>query len=172
MTCDYPIAAGDGHDFPRLIDERVPGVAAVIDDVVEGFENSVRQPVLPHELPDIFLAVEFGWQQGRSLRTFGMEVAPIPLTNLRQLDCKSGRGWQGDQSRPLRVSSRTPAASRRAISRKAVELNFMKPARTAGRVPAGETLCLAGKLSPELSSPDTLLAIVIDLMSRLVSTAR
>ena len=56
---------GDGHDFPRLIDERIPGVAAVIDDVVEGFENSVRQPVLPHELPDIFLAVEFGraWRE-------------------------------------------------------------------------------------------------------------
>src|SRR5258708_39910066 len=60
-----PIAAGDGHDFPRLIDERVPSVAAVIDDIVEGFENSVRQPVLPHELPDIFLAVEFGcaWRE-------------------------------------------------------------------------------------------------------------
>src|SRR5262245_55557430 len=65
MTCGCPIAARDGHDFPRLIDERVPGVAAVIDDVVEGFENSVRQPVLPHELPDIFLAVEFGraWRE-------------------------------------------------------------------------------------------------------------
>src|SRR5262249_44024918 len=37
-------------DIPRLIDEYVPGVAAVIDDVVEGFENSVRQPVLPHQL--------------------------------------------------------------------------------------------------------------------------
>jgi hypothetical protein len=31
-----------------------------IDDIVEGFENSVRQPVLSHELPDIFLAIEFG----------------------------------------------------------------------------------------------------------------
>jgi hypothetical protein len=60
VTCGCPIAAGDGHDFPRLIDERVPSVAAVIDDIVEGLENSVRQPVLPHELPDIFLAVEFG----------------------------------------------------------------------------------------------------------------
>jgi hypothetical protein len=49
VTCGCPIAAGDGHDFPRLIDERVPSVAAVIDDIVEGFENSVRQPVLPHE---------------------------------------------------------------------------------------------------------------------------
>ena len=46
------------------VDERVPGVAAAIDDLVEGFENSVRQPVLPHELPDIFL-VEFGcaWRE-------------------------------------------------------------------------------------------------------------
>jgi hypothetical protein len=36
-----PVAAGDGHDFPRLIDEGVPGVAAVIDDIVEGFEDPI-----------------------------------------------------------------------------------------------------------------------------------
>ena len=54
MTGECPIAAGNGHDFPGLVDERVPGVAAVIDDIVEGLENSVRQQVLPHELPDIF----------------------------------------------------------------------------------------------------------------------
>jgi len=42
--------------------------AAVIDDVVEGFENSVRQPVLSPELPDILLAVEFGraWRSCKS----------------------------------------------------------------------------------------------------------
>jgi hypothetical protein len=32
---------GDGHDFPGLVDEGVPGVAAVIDDVVEGLEDAV-----------------------------------------------------------------------------------------------------------------------------------
>jgi hypothetical protein len=37
----YPIAASDGHDFPGLIDERVPGDAAVIEDVVVGFEDPV-----------------------------------------------------------------------------------------------------------------------------------
>jgi hypothetical protein len=44
---------------------RRPSPGGYIDDVVEGFENSVRQPVLPHELPDIFLAVEFGcaWRE-------------------------------------------------------------------------------------------------------------
>src|SRR6266567_4347635 len=60
VTDDRPIAVSDGHDFPGLIDEGVPGVAAVIDDVVERFEDAVRQPVLAHELPDIFLAVKLG----------------------------------------------------------------------------------------------------------------
>src|SRR5947209_20293058 len=60
VTDDRPIAVGDGHDFPGLIDEGVPGIAAVIDDVVEGFEDAVRQPVLADELPDIFLAVKLG----------------------------------------------------------------------------------------------------------------
>ena len=64
MTDDCPIAASDGHDFPGLVDERVPGEAAVIDDVVERFEDAVRQPVLPHELPDVFLAVESGARGG------------------------------------------------------------------------------------------------------------
>jgi hypothetical protein len=30
----------------------------VIENVVEGFENAVREPVLAHELPDVFLRVE------------------------------------------------------------------------------------------------------------------
>jgi len=60
VTGECPIAAGDGHDFPGLVDERVPGVAAVVDDVVEGFEDTVRQPVRPHELPDVFLGIELG----------------------------------------------------------------------------------------------------------------
>jgi hypothetical protein len=43
-------------------------LAAVIDDVVEGFEDGVGEPVLPHEPPDIFLTIEFWcarrqWQQ-------------------------------------------------------------------------------------------------------------
>ena len=48
-----PIAQSEGHDAPRLIDELVPGVAAVIDDVVVGGEDAVRQPVFAHELPDV-----------------------------------------------------------------------------------------------------------------------
>jgi len=55
-----PIAKTDRHDRPRLIYELVPGVAAVVDDVVVGFEDPIGQPVIPHELPDIFDGVEFG----------------------------------------------------------------------------------------------------------------
>ena len=55
-----PIAHSDGHDPPGLIDEFVPCVAAVIDDIVVGFEHPVGQPVVAHELPDVFGWVEFG----------------------------------------------------------------------------------------------------------------
>jgi hypothetical protein len=55
MKRPFPPAIMTGIAGPRY---RVM-LAVIIDGVVEGFENSVRQPVLPHELPDIFLAVEF-----------------------------------------------------------------------------------------------------------------
>ncbi len=38
-----PVAQSDGHDAPGLIDEFVPGAAAMIDDVVVGFEESWRR---------------------------------------------------------------------------------------------------------------------------------
>lgn len=55
-----PLAQSDGHDAPGLIDEAVPGEAAVIDDVVVGFEDAVRQPVVAHELPDVLDRVQLG----------------------------------------------------------------------------------------------------------------
>ena len=41
-----PIAQADGHDCPRLVDEAVPGKAAVIDDVVIGLEDAIGEPVV------------------------------------------------------------------------------------------------------------------------------
>lgn len=55
-----PLPHTDGHDAPWLIDEIVPGEAAVVDDVIVGFEDAVRQPVVTHELPDVLDRVEFG----------------------------------------------------------------------------------------------------------------
>ena len=54
-----PIAHSDGHDAPGLVDEFVPSLAAMIDDVVVSFEDAVGQPVVEHELPDVFGRVEF-----------------------------------------------------------------------------------------------------------------
>jgi hypothetical protein len=54
-----PIAQPDGHDAPRLIDELIPCVAAMVDDVVIGFEHAVGEPVVAQELPDILGWIEF-----------------------------------------------------------------------------------------------------------------
>ena len=53
-----PGSHSERHDAPRLFNELVPRVATVIDDVSIGREDAVRQPVVPHELPDIFLRIE------------------------------------------------------------------------------------------------------------------
>ena len=55
-----PVAQSDGHDAPGLVDELVPGVAAVSDDVVVAFEHVVGEPIVAQELPDIFGRIEFG----------------------------------------------------------------------------------------------------------------
>ena len=68
-----PVAQSDGHDAPGLFGQAVPVVAAVIDDVVVVAEDSVGEPVVPHELPDVLHDVELGafrrqWQQGDVVR--------------------------------------------------------------------------------------------------------
>jgi hypothetical protein len=55
-----PLAQSDGHDPPGLIDELVPSLAAMVDEIVVGFEDAVGEPVVAHKLPDIFHRVEFG----------------------------------------------------------------------------------------------------------------
>lgn len=50
--------ATGGHDAPRLIDELVPGLAAMADDVVVKGEDAVGGPVVAHELPDVLDRVQ------------------------------------------------------------------------------------------------------------------
>ena len=40
----------DGHDTRGLVDQLVPGITAMIDDLIIGFEDAVGEPVVPHEL--------------------------------------------------------------------------------------------------------------------------
>lgn len=61
-----PFTQSDGRDAPGLVDEVVPGVAAVIDDVVMVAEDAVGEPVVADELPDVLHGIEFGtfgWQR-------------------------------------------------------------------------------------------------------------
>ena len=60
------MAEPDGHDPPGLIGELVPSIAAMVDEVVVGCEDAIGEPVVAHELPNVFHRVEFGgfWRQG------------------------------------------------------------------------------------------------------------
>ena len=55
-----PLAQSDGHDAPGLVDELVPCLAAMIDEIVVEFEDTVGEPVVAHELPDVLDRVELG----------------------------------------------------------------------------------------------------------------
>src|ERR1700722_20339622 len=55
-----PISKTDGHDGPRLIDEFVPSITTVVEDIVVGEEHAVGEPVVADELPDVLDRVEFG----------------------------------------------------------------------------------------------------------------
>ena len=98
-----PIAQSDGHDAPRLGFEFVPGVAAVIDESVGVEKDTVGQPVVPHELPDVLLRVELGalWRQrhdgdvGRH-HEFRREV---PSGLVEQQGCMASWGDIGRDSR-------------------------------------------------------------------------
>ena len=61
-----PLAEPDGHDAPGLVDELVPCLTAMIDEIVVGFEDTVGEPVVAHKLPDVLDGVELGafWRQG------------------------------------------------------------------------------------------------------------
>ena len=68
-----PFPVSDGHDLPRLIDELVPGLTAVGDDFVIGFEDPIGQLIVAQELPDILDQIDFGgsWRQGQKRDVFG-----------------------------------------------------------------------------------------------------
>jgi hypothetical protein len=55
-----PLTRSDGHDAPRLIDEFVPSKAAVIDDVVVGFEDGHLQKLLAKPCMILFTRL---WQE-------------------------------------------------------------------------------------------------------------
>ncbi len=76
-----PLAQADGHDDPGLVDELVPSVTEVIDDLLVGVEDPVGEPVVANELPHSLDRVEFRgarrqWQERDVVRDLelGREV--------------------------------------------------------------------------------------------------
>lgn len=64
-----PRSEANGCDTPRLGFKFAPSVATVGDDIFVVFEDAVREPVVTHELPEIFDGIEFRaswrqWQEG------------------------------------------------------------------------------------------------------------
>ncbi len=54
-----PLSQSGGHDPPGLIGELVPSFAVMVDQIVVGFEDVVREPVVTHELPFLHHASMF-----------------------------------------------------------------------------------------------------------------
>ena len=95
-----PLAASDGHDAPSLIDELVPGFAAVVEDVLVRGEDAVREPVFAHELPDVLDRVQFGafrWQRDDAdVFRYIQLVGDVPACLIHQ-DHSMGAGLNGER---------------------------------------------------------------------------
>jgi hypothetical protein len=59
-----PSPKADGCDAPRLGFKFAPSVATVGDDIFVVFEDAVREPVVAHELPEVFDGIEFRAARG------------------------------------------------------------------------------------------------------------
>jgi hypothetical protein len=110
-----PLAQSDSHDAPGLIDELVPGRAAVIDKIVVRLEDAIGEPVVAHKLPDVFDWIELGafWRQRNDGDVGRHDEAPrqVPASLIDQEDGVSrGRDRFGDlhkmQVHRLAVASR------------------------------------------------------------------
>ena len=104
-----PLPQPECHDAPWLLGELVPGVAAVVDDVVVGPENAVREPVVTHELPDVLdgpfdlaqESIEFGtpgWQRYECYVWWHDQFGRAMPSRLVEQDdrVRSGREMKGD----------------------------------------------------------------------------
>lgn len=65
------------REAPIVEDEKLDA-AAVVEEIVVGFEDAVRQLVIAHELPDVFHRVKFGGfqRQGENGDVGGNDQSP------------------------------------------------------------------------------------------------
>lgn len=87
--------------MPWLVGEAVPGEAAMVEDVLVGSEDAVREPVVSHELPDVFDRIELGaFRRQRHERDVGghdERVRAMPSSLIEQQHgVRAGRHRGGD----------------------------------------------------------------------------
>ena len=94
-----PFTPPDGRDVPWLIDELVPGFAAGGDDLLVGLEDQVGQPVVAHELPDVFGRIELrrAWWQGQEGNVGGdlQLVRGVPTRLIEEQEGMRARAYPG-----------------------------------------------------------------------------
>ena len=93
-----PIAQPQGYDDPGLLNELVPSVTAVVEDVWVGGEDPVRQPVLAHELPDVLDRVQLGrlgWERHKG--DVGRDHQPARLMPTGSVHKNEGVGARRDR---------------------------------------------------------------------------
>ncbi len=121
-----PVSQSDGHDGPGLIDELVPGFATMSDDVIVGLEDSVGQPIIADELPDVFDRVEFGrfgWQRHEGDVVGNVELRrEVPAGLIEQQDgVGARRDGSGDfgqvQAHRVRVAEWQDETGARSLGR-------------------------------------------------------
>jgi hypothetical protein len=71
-----PLARAGGHIVQDGSTRLFQGGTAVVDDIVGGGKDAVRQPIATHEPPEVFDRVEFGQcrvrRQGQAGRELGI----------------------------------------------------------------------------------------------------
>ena len=96
-----PLSQSDGHDAPGLIGELVPSLAAIVDEIVVGFEDAVREPIVAHELPDVLDRIELGrfrrQRQERDVVWDGKPLRDMPSRLIKKKDSvRAGRDRKRD----------------------------------------------------------------------------
>jgi hypothetical protein len=119
----------------------------MVDEIVVGFEDAVREPVVAHELPDIFDRIELGafWRQrndgdvGRHDEA-GRQVPASLINQATNLESQQVRGIQYVLGRTLRVQRTTKALRLQAIRTRVPTIELQKQGKTGTRGVRGRRL--------------------------------
>jgi len=164
------LAQSDGHDAPGLIDQVVPSLAAMIDEIVVGFEDAVGKPVVAHELPDILDRIELGafWRQRKDGDVGRHEDSSrqVPAGLIDQKDGVATLLARADEERSSKHSKHlatSPIASPSAdhsnqprigqLDRRPLDTNDTKsPVRDIGTIRTGVMLAATSRIHTSLDA--------------------